>query len=191
MLEDSITYKGREIRNLKVIGIAGMMTEAILHSNNRREVIEKYVGERDVNHLNADITREILLDITRKYERNCDIIPGAKAANLLRREDLQRGRCWACNEGGHETRECGRRDRLRYVRRMDMWQKYVCFSTGCATIVDARAVTVAHIRNYLSTIAFTNKIHTFTDPTKSFRVKKLLEALTKVVGTASQSLAKY
>ena len=35
MLEDSITYKGREIRNLKVIGIAGMMTEAILHSINR------------------------------------------------------------------------------------------------------------------------------------------------------------
>ena len=112
MLEDSITYKGREILNLKVIGIAGMMIEAILHRNDRREAIEKYAGERDVNHMNTDITREILLDISRKYVGNCDIIPGAKAANLIRREDLQRGRCWACNEGGHETRECGRRDRL-------------------------------------------------------------------------------
>ena len=112
LLEDSIRHKGREIRNMEVIGIAGMMTEAILHSTNRREAIERYVGDRDVNHLNAAITREILLDITRKYEGNCDVIPGAKATNLIRREDLQRGRCWACNEGGHETRECGRRERL-------------------------------------------------------------------------------
>ena len=37
-----------------------------------------------------------------------------------------------------------------------------------------------HIRNYLSAIAFANKINNFTDPTKSFRVKKLLEALKKL-----------
>ena len=85
LLEDSITHKGTEIRNLKVIGIAGMMTEAILHSTNRREATERYVGESDVT-----IWMRIL------PEKSYWISPGSMKVIVM----LYQGqRQWTCSEG--------------------------------------------------------------------------------------------
>ena len=39
---------------------------------------------------------------------------------------------------------------------------------------------VSSIRNYLSAIAFTHKIHDYGDPTKSFKITKLLDGLKKM-----------
>ena len=111
-LEETVLNMGKNIANFHVINVAGKMVEEIMQEQDRKKVIEKFMGDEDVNHLNKKMTRTILLDIISQYESRCDIVEGAKAGDLLRREDLIKGSCWACGSSVHQTRDCRRREDL-------------------------------------------------------------------------------
>ena len=67
--------------------------------------------DRDGVHLKKEAVREILLFIVNKYD-NAELIPGAIPEARIRKEDLFRGRCWACGESRHMTKDCPHKDKI-------------------------------------------------------------------------------
>ena len=120
-LEKAVSDIGKNIANFYILNVAGRMVEEIMKEQDRKKVMEMFLGNEDVTQLNK-LTITILLNILRQYESKCDISESAKAGNLLRREVLITGSCWAygssvhrmrvqsaegiCDKMGHNTKVC-------------------------------------------------------------------------------------
>ena len=138
-LEETVSTMASSIPDFCVINLAGRMVKEIMKQENRKEVMNTFMGEEDTNHLNKNMTRRILLDIVTQYEK-CELVEGVKVSDILSREELLNSiaSCWACGSSAHETRDYRRREELRceccvrngHSTKVCIWQLRMCHYCG-------------------------------------------------------------